>query len=75
MDARKAINTLMEHGYVRRHGKGNLTLIPYDEHVFYAKFYLRGYWLASIPQIAVDLVVDGKYGEAGYQLIREWIEK
>ena len=40
-------------------GKGNLRLLIADEHVFYAKQKVNEMWLASTPQVLVDLRREG----------------
>jgi len=69
------VEMLGEKGLLKSFGKGNLILIPYDKHVFYGKFFLRGWWIVSFPQLALDLVLSKKYGDIGYKLLEEWLEK
>ena len=40
-------------------GKGNLRLLIYDEHCMYGKKKIDGLWVASVPQVLIDLRGEG----------------
>ena len=40
-------------------GKGNLRLLPADEHTFYKASKLQGLAVVSLPQLIVDLLAEG----------------
>lgn len=40
-------------------GKGNLRVLVHDEHVFYEKKKIKGMWVASVPQVMIDLRREG----------------
>jgi hypothetical protein len=40
-------------------GKGNFRLLLGDDHVFYNKINVRGYWIVSPPQLMLDLKREG----------------
>ncbi len=50
-------------------GKGNLRLLIADEHVFYLKRKIESMWVASIPQVLVDLKMEGGVCEEAYQMM------
>lgn len=56
-----------------RIGKGQLWVYVYDEHVFTGSWVLRGWRVASIPQISADMIALGTYSDAGIDLLRRWL--
>lgn len=50
-------------------GKGNLRLLVADEHVFYKKRKIKSLWVASIPQVLVDLKMEGGPCEEAYDMM------
>jgi hypothetical protein len=57
-----------------RVGRGQLWIYTYDPHVFAGSWVLRGWRLASVPQIAADLVALGTYADLGIELLRRWLD-
>lgn len=53
-------------------GKGNVRVLMTDKHVFYNSFIKNGLTVVSIPQLIVDLMVEGVVGvEAAEKLIEK----
>lgn len=50
-------------------GKGNLRLMVADEHVFYKKQKVKGTWLASLPQVLLDLRREGGVCLEAYEMM------
>ncbi|MGI0062220.1 MAG: hypothetical protein ACREBA_07185, partial [Nitrosotalea sp.] len=55
-DLKKWHHIISEKGLV---GKGNVRILMTDEHVFYNSFVKNGLTVVSIPQLIVDLLVEG----------------
>ncbi len=53
------------------YGKGNLRLLVGDNHVFYKKSKIKSLWVASIPQVLVDLKIEGGVCEEAYDMMVE----
>jgi hypothetical protein len=65
--------TLTKHGLV---GAGNMRLLLHDEHAMYGKLKLDGLWIASQPQVMVDLKLEGGVcGEAYEILVNEYVSR
>ena len=63
---------LVQNGLV---GKGNVRILIGDDHVFYKSFQVDGFTVVSIPQIILDLYIEGGVGiEAGDMLLAK-VEK
>ncbi|MEA2054007.1 MAG: hypothetical protein U9O96_02650 [Candidatus Thermoplasmatota archaeon] len=57
-------------------GKGNLRMLLYDEHVFYKKRRVDSLWVASIPQVLVDLKIEGGVCEEAYEMmVKKYVRK
>ena len=52
-------------------GKGNLRLLIYDEHTMYKKKKINGLWVASIPQVLIDLRREGGVCQEAYDMMVE----
>jgi hypothetical protein len=52
-------------------GKGNVRLLIYDSHVFYKKMIIDGLWVASMPQIMLDLKREGGVCVEAYEMMVE----
>ena len=52
-------------------GKGNLRLLIYDEHAMYNKKKISGLWVASIPQVLIDLRQEGGVCQEAYDMMVE----
>ncbi len=53
-------------------GKGNVRVLTTDKHVFYNSFVREGLTVVSIPQLIVDLMVEGLVGvEAAEMLLKK----
>jgi hypothetical protein len=50
-------------------GKGNVRLLLADEHVFYKKRKVKSLWVASIPQVLVDLKKEGGPCEEAFDMM------
>ena len=50
-------------------GKGNFRLLIYDEHVFYKKKKINSVWVASVPQVMVDLLKEGGVCLEAYEMM------
>ena len=50
-------------------GKGNIRLLIYDEHVFYKKKKINSVWVASIPQVMIDLLKEGGVCLEAYEMM------
>jgi hypothetical protein len=50
-------------------GKGNLRVLVNDEHVFYRKSNVQGLWVASIPQVLLDLRREGGVAFEAYEMM------
>jgi hypothetical protein len=59
---------IMKKGLV---GKGNLRLLLYDPHVLYKKRKIKGLWVASIPQVLLDLNKEGGVCKEAYDIMVE----
>jgi hypothetical protein len=55
-------------------GKGQVWIYPYDEYVFAGCTMLKGWKIASIPQICADIIALGTYADAGFMLFERWID-
>lgn len=68
-DQQKWHDMLSEKGLV---GKGNVRVLMTDEHIFYNSFVRDGLTAVSVPQIIVDLMVEGLVaGEAAEMLLKK----
>ncbi len=56
------------HGLV---GKGNLRLLVYDDHAMYGKKKIDGLWVASVPQVLIDLRREGGVCLEAYEMMVE----
>lgn len=57
-------------------GKGNLRLLIYDEHAMYNKRKINDLWVASIPQILIDLRREGGVcGEAYDMMVEKYVRR
>jgi hypothetical protein len=62
---------LLENGLI---GKGNFRLLLGDEHVFYNKFKVRGFWIVSKPQLMFDLKREGGVCLQSYErMVKEYV--
>ncbi len=52
-------------------GKGNLRLLIYDEHSMYKKKKIDGLWVASVPQVMIDLRLEGGVCQEAYDMMVE----
>ena len=52
-------------------GKGNLRLLIYDEHTMYEKKKIGGLWVASAPQVMIDLRREGGVCQEAYDMMVE----
>ena len=52
-------------------GKGNLRLLIYDEHTLYNTKKLDGLWVASVPQVLIDLRREGGVCQEAYEMMLE----
>ena len=59
---------LAKHGLV---GAGNVRLLLHDEHAMYSRMKLDGLWIASPPQVMVDLKREGGVCGEAYELMVE----
>jgi len=59
---------ISENGLV---GKGNLRLLIYDEHTMYNKKKINGLWVASMPQVLIDLRREGGVCKEAYDMMVE----
>lgn len=50
-------------------GKGNLRLLIYDEHCMYGKKKINGLWVASVPQVLIDLKREGGVCLEAYEMM------
>jgi len=50
-------------------GKGNMRLLVYDDHTMYAKKKLGGLWVASVPQVLIDLRREGGVCMEAYEMM------
>ena len=50
-------------------GKGNFRLLLYDGHVFYNKQNIDRMWVASIPQVLIDLRREGGVCKEAYEIM------
>jgi hypothetical protein len=50
-------------------GKGNLRLLVYDPHVLYKKKKIKGLWVASTPQVLLDLKKEGGVCKEAYDIM------
>lgn len=58
------------------YGKGNLRLLVADDHVFYKKRKIGSLWVASIPQVMVDLKIEGGVCEEAYEMmVRKYVRR
>lgn len=53
------------------YGKGNLRLLIYDEHTMYGKKKINGLWVASVPQVMIDLRREGGVCQEAYDMMME----
>ena len=56
-------------------GKGNLRLLMDDEHVFYGSSEQKGLKVASLPQVIVDLFVEGGVCVEAAEMLLQKVEK
>lgn len=59
-------NKIVKKGLV---GKGNLRLLVYDPHVLYKKRKVKGLWVASTPQVLLDLKKEGGVCKEAYDMM------
>jgi len=52
-------------------GKGNLRLLVYDGHTMYEKKKIDGLWVASVPQVMIDLRREGGVCQEAYDMMVE----
>jgi hypothetical protein len=52
-------------------GKGNLRLLVYDDHTMYARKKIDGLWVASLPQVLIDLRREGGVCMEAYEMMVE----
>jgi hypothetical protein len=52
-------------------GKGNLRLLVYDEHAMFGKKNIGGMWVASVPQVLIDLRREGGVCLEAYEMMVE----
>lgn len=71
-DLKKWHNLLSEKGLV---GKGNVRILMTDNHVFYNSFVKKGLTLVSVPQLIVDLLVEGLVAVEAAEMLLEKEEK
>ena len=50
-------------------GKGNFRLLIYDDHVFYRKKEIDGLYVASVPQVLIDLRREGGVCQEAYEMM------
>ena len=50
-------------------GKGNLRLLVYDDHAMYARRKIDGLWVASVPQVLIDLRREGGVCLEAYEMM------
>ncbi|UCE37412.1 MAG: hypothetical protein JSW00_18460 [Thermoplasmata archaeon] len=50
-------------------GKGNFRLLVYDPHVLYKKQKIKGLWVASTPQVLLDLKREGGVCQEAYDIM------
>ena len=50
-------------------GKGNLRLLVYDPHVLYKRRKIKALWVASIPQVLLDLKKEGGVCKEAYEIM------
>jgi len=50
-------------------GAGNMRLLLHDEHALYGRQKVRGLWIASVPQVLVDLRREGGVCGEAYELM------
>ncbi|MDE1818710.1 MAG: hypothetical protein KGI19_08925 [Thaumarchaeota archaeon] len=67
-DLPKWHNMLSEKGLV---GKGNVRVLATDEHVFYNSSVREGLTVVSIPQLIVDLMIEGAVGGEAADMLLE----
>ncbi len=65
-DLPKWKNIIVKKGLV---GKGNLRLLVYDPHVLYKKSKIKGLWVASTPQVLLDLKKEGGVCKEAYDIM------
>ena len=57
-------------------GAGNTRLLIYDDHVLYNRQKIDGLWVASIPQVMVDLKREGGVcGEAFEMMVGRYVSR
>ncbi len=52
-------------------GSGNLRLLVGDDHAMYGRSRIRGLWVASIPQVLLDLKLEGGVAIEAYEMMVE----
>ena len=65
-DLPKWKNKIVKFGLV---GKGNLRVLVYDPHVLYKKRKIKGLWVASTPQVLLDLKKEGGVCKEAYDIM------
>jgi hypothetical protein len=65
-DLHKWQDKISQNGLV---GKGNLRLLIYDEHSMYGKKKINGLWVASVPQVLIDLKREGGVCLEAYEMM------
>lgn len=50
-------------------GKGNIRLLLVDSHVFYGKQRIKGLWSVSLPQLLLDLKMEGGVALDAYEIM------
>lgn len=53
-------------------GRGNVIVYPYDMDIAYGSSIVKGWSIASLPQIAADIIALSTYAEVGFELFDRW---
>lgn len=54
-------------------GKGYVFFYAYDEDVFRNRLKIKGWEIASLPQVCADIVALGTYADMGIKLFERWL--
>ncbi|MCD6092669.1 MAG: hypothetical protein J7J38_01455 [Candidatus Aenigmarchaeota archaeon] len=56
-----------------RMGRGYVLFYIYDEDIFNGSLKIKGWNIASIPQVCADLIAMGTYADLGFNLFEKWL--
>lgn len=54
-------------------GKGYVFFYIYDEYVFRNSLKIKGWNVASMPQVCADIIALGTYADLGFKLFKRWL--